>query len=260
MRPHLFLLALAALWACKPAPKQTAESQWMQLFNGKDFSGWDIKISGYPLNENYRNIFSVEDSILKVSYNKLDSFRGEFGHIFYRQKFSHYKLRVEYRFIGEQCPGGAEWAIRNSGAMLHAQSAESMGLDQDFPVSIEAQFLGGLGKGERTTANVCTPGTDININGQPVTDHCTSSSSKTYDGDQWVTVEMIVLGDSIIHHVIDGDTVLTYSHPRVGPDMRPDAYPVPDGTPLKEGYIALQAESHNVEFRKVELLDLSGKY
>ena len=257
MRPIILVLLLAALWSCDQASRKGSDEQWIQLFNGKDLTGWNIKISGFSLDSNYMDIFSVQDSILKVSFSKLDSFRGEFGHIFYNQKFSHYKLRVEYRFVGEQCPGGPEWAIRNSGAMLHAQSAESMGLDQDFPVCIEAQFLGGLGQGERTTANVCTPGTDIDINGQPVTDHCTNSSSKTYDGDQWVTVEMIVLGDSIIHHVIDGDTVLTYSRPRIGPDMKPEGYPVPDGTLLKEGYIALQAESHNVEFRKVELLDLS---
>jgi len=258
MKPQMILLLFASLWACTPKSNQIPEEQWIQLFNGKDLTDWDIKISGYPLNENYMDIFRVEDSILKVSFDKLDSFRGEFGHIYSKKKFSHYKLRIEYRFVGTQRPGGPEWAIRNSGVMLHSQSAESMGLDQDFPVSIEAQFLGGLGKGERTTANICTPGTDIDINGQPVADHCTSSTSKTYDGDQWVTVEIVVHADSIIHHIIEGDTVLTYSKPRVGPDMRPDNYPVPDGTLLKEGHIALQAESSNVEFRKVELLDLSG--
>jgi hypothetical protein len=219
---------------------------------------WDIKIAGHPLNDNYGDIFRVENGILKVSYDKLDSFRGEFGHIFYKQKFSKYKLLVEYRFVGGQCPGGPEWGIRNSGAMLHSQSAASMGLKQDFPVSIEAQFLGGLGKGERPTLSVCTPGTDIDYMGKPAMDHCTNSSSKTYNGDQWVTAEMVVYGDSIIHHIVNGDTVITYTKPRVGPEMKPQGYPVPDGTPLKEGYIALQAESHGVEFRKVELLDLSG--
>jgi hypothetical protein len=122
-----------------------------------------------------------------------------------------------------------------------------------FPFA-EAQFLGL--EGERT-ANVCT--TDIDFNGVPVEGHCTNSTSKTYDGDQWVTVEMIVYGDSIVHHVIDGDTVITYTRLRVGPEMKPEGYPVADGTPLKEGHIALQAESHNVEFRKVELLDLSNE-
>jgi hypothetical protein len=255
----IILISIAFLFSCKPVAQKSTDAGWIKLFNGKDLTGWDIKISGYPLNENYMDIFSVQDSILKVSYNKLDSFRGEYGHLYTKQKFSHYKLLVEYRFTGNQCPGGEGWALRNSGAMLHSQSAESMGLDQDFPVCIEAQFLGGLGEGERTTANVCTPGTDIDINGVPVEGHCTNSSSKTYHGDQWVTVEMIVLGDSIIHHIIDGDTVISYSRPRVGPEMKPEGYPLPDGTLIREGHIALQAESHNVEFRRVELLDLTGE-
>ena len=257
MKP-LIILLLSIMWACNRPAEKSSDQDWIQLFNGKDLTGWDLKFAGHPLNENFKDIFRVEDGILKVSYDKLDSFRGEFGHIFYNKKCSKYKLRIEYRFLGNQCPGGPDWGLRNSGVMLHSQSAESMGLNQDFPVSIEAQFLGGLREGERTTANVCTPGTDIDINGQAVQGHCTNSSSKTYDGDQWVTVDIIVLGDSIIHHIIEGDTVLTYTKPRVGPDMKPEGYDVPDGTPLKEGYIALQAESHNVEFRKVELLDLSG--
>jgi hypothetical protein len=257
MKQLLIPAFLSFVLACHSGPKDKTEASWIQLFNGKDLSGWDLKISGYPLNENFMGIFSVQDGILKVSYDKLDSFRGEFGHIYTKLKFSHYRLRIEYRFTGNQLPGGPDWAIRNSGAMLHTQSAESIGLNQDFPVSIEAQFLGGLGEGERTTANVCTPGTDIDMNGLPVEGHCTNSTSKTYNGDQWVTVEIIVHGDSIVHHIIEGDTVLTYTRLRIGPDMKPEGYTVADGTPLKEGHIALQAESHNVEFRKVELQDLS---
>jgi hypothetical protein len=258
MKTIFIICALALLCSCHSTRRENADSEWIQLFNGKDLTGWDLKIAGYPLNENYKEIFSVKDSILRVSYNQLDSFRGEFGHIFYRQKFSHYRLRIEYRFVGEQCPGGPDWALRNSGVMLHAQSAESMGLMQDFPVSVEAQFLGGLGIGERTTLNVCTPGTDIDVEGIMAEEHCINSRSKTYNGDQWVTAEFLVLGDSIIHHIIEGDTVLTYTHPRIGPHLKPEGFTVADGTPLKEGYIALQAESHNVEFRKVELQVLTG--
>jgi hypothetical protein len=109
---------------------------------------------------------------------------------------------------------------------------------------------------ERTTGNVCTPGTHIVMNGELVTQHCINSNSKTYHGDVWVHAEFIVLGDEMIHHIIEGDTVLTYSRPQVGGTNKPADYPVPDGTLLKEGYICLQAESHPVEFRKVELLEL----
>ncbi len=256
MKTLTALFCFLLLFSCNKGPK-FKEPQWVSLFNGKDLSGWDIKITKHPLNENYGNLFRVENGILKVSYDQIDSFRGEFGHLYYKQKFSNYKLRVEYRFVGQQCPGGPEWAIRNSGIMFHSQSAESVGLNQDFPVSIEAQFLGGLGKGERPTLNVCTPGTDVDIMGTMAPDHCTSSSSRTFDGDQWVTAEIDVYGDSIIHHLVNGDTVMTYTRPRVGPAMRPEGYTVPDGTPLKEGYFALQAESNPIEFRKVEIMDLS---
>jgi hypothetical protein len=255
MKSLLYLL-LIVLFTASCGKKVQESENWISLFNGKDLTGWDLKITGYPMNENYKNLFSVEDSILRVSYNELDSFRGEFGHIFYHTKFSNYKLRLEYRFSGEQCPGGPDWAWRNSGVMIHSQSAASMGIDQDFPVSVEVQFLGGPETGDRSTLNVCTPGTDIDINGIPAEGHCHNSSSKTFSGDQWVRAEIVVYNDSIIHHIVEGDTVMTYTKPRVGPEMRPENYAVADNTPLTEGYISLQAESHNVEFRKIELLEL----
>ena len=255
MKIHYFLILLLAV-SCKPAPKE--RNEWIQLFNGKDLTGWDIKISGFEMNDNYKNTFYVEDGILKASYSQYENFNGEFGHLITREKFSSYILRMEYWFVGEQVHGGPGWGIFNNGAMLHSQSAESMLLDQDFPVSIEAQFLGGYGEDERTTSNVCTPGTNIVMNGELITNHCTGSSSKTYPAYEWVTAEMIVLGDSIIHHVLEGDTVLTYTKPQIGGEL-PEGFPISEGTLLKEGHIAIQAESHSTEFRKIELLDLSKK-
>lgn len=231
------------------------------MFNGKDLNDWNIKIKGLPLNENYKNTFRVEDSLLKVRYDQYDKFDNHFGHIFYKQPFSHYKIRVEYRFVGEQATGGASWAYRNSGIMIHGQSAESMELEQDFPVSIEVQLLGGNGTDERSNLNVCTPGTNIVMNGQLITDHCTNSTSKTYHGDQWVTAEVEVLGDSIIRHIIDGKTVLEYSQPQL--DDRDPNYvkllPADGNKLLKRGTISLQAESHPIDFRKIELLNFDSR-
>ena len=111
---------------------------------------------------------------------------------------------VEYRFVGDQIKDGPGWATRNSGMMLHGQSPESMALDQDFPISMEAQLLGGNGKDERTTNNLCTPGTNVVMDGKLFTPHCVISTSKTYHGDQWVKAEVLVLGDSIIKHIVHG--------------------------------------------------------
>ncbi|MDR3246940.1 MAG: DUF1080 domain-containing protein [Prevotellaceae bacterium] len=252
------VIATALITLCLSSCKTSAQPQekWIQLFNGKDLTGWTVKITGYPAGENFGNTFYVEDSLLKVKYDAYgDDFAGRFGHLYTNESYSHYKLRVEYRFVGEQAPGGPGWAYRNSGAMLHAQAPELIALNQDFPVSVEAQMLGGDGTNERKTGNVCTPGTEIYINGKFYNGHCCSSTSKTYHGDQWVTLEMIVLGDSIAHHIMDGDTIMTYTKLMVGGGSVNPKPNIPDG-PLAEGRIALQSESHPVEFRKVELLNL----
>ena len=232
--------------------------QWKELFNGKDLAGWKPKITGYALNENFGNTFSVADGVIKVNYNAYSSFDGKFGHIFYKNKYSYYLFAVEYRFTGEQCKNGPGWAYRNSGVMVHCQAPETMLQKQDFPISIEVQLLGGNGKEERTTANLCTPGTNVVMNGKLFTDHCISSASKTYHGDQWVRVEILVLGDSVVKHIVEQKVVLEYQKPQIGSGNVDNFDPAAkkDGMLLKEGYISLQSESHPIEFRKVEIIDL----
>ena len=242
------------------APK----SDWIQMFNGKDLSNWDIKFAKHPLGENYLNTFRVEDGLMKVRYDKWTSWGGEFGHIFYKQPFTYYLVAAEYRFNGKQVPGagpGLAWAIRNNGIMANGQSAESMGLNQDFPISLEVQLLGGMGDGKpRSTANLCTPGTNVHFGEKLITAHCTNSTSKTYDGDQWARVELLSLGDSIQKHIANGDTVLTYRKPEMGGGSANNTNPgvlVP-GKPIIGGSISLQAETAEIDFRKVEVLNLMG--
>src|SRR5688500_7578118 len=243
-------------------PRQSAPDarQWIQLFNGRDLSDWTIKFSKHDLGENYRNTFRVADGQLQVRYDQWPSFNGEFGHIFYKDPFSYYLLAAEYRFVGEQVGGAPAWAIRNNGLMLHSPHPRTMLKDQDFPIAPEIQLLGGLGQGPRTTANLCTPGAHVVMNGKLHTPHCTNSSSATYDGDQWVRVEVLVHGDELVRHVIDGKTVLEYSKPQIGGDGVSPVDPAGkvDGTPMTGGYISLQAETAPIDFRKVELLNLEG--
>jgi len=203
----------------------------------------------------------VEEGLLKIRYDKWTAFNGEFGHIFYGTPSSYYRLVAEYRFMGEQLTGGAGWAMRNNGLMLHAPDPKTMLLDQDFPISLEMQLLGGLGDGKpRTTANLCTRGTHVVMTRALVAADCVNSTSKTYDGDQWVRVEVEVLGGERIRHVVDGQTVLEYSKPQIGGGNVNAADPAVkvDGTPLTGGFIAVQAETAPIDFRKLELLNLEG--
>ena len=259
----IFAFAMAAIASAPPVnaadDKTDKEEKWISLFNGKDLKDWTIKINGYELNDNYKNTFYVEDGLMKVGYQGYENYGKRFGHIFYKTPYSHYRLRIEYRFVGEQCPGGEGWAFRNSGAMLHCQAPETMRKDQEFPVSIEAQFLGGSGQGKRPTANLCTPGTNVVMNGKLFTPHCVNSNSETYHGDQWVTVELEVRGGKTIKHIIDGKVVLAYDEPQLD-ESNGDAKKIIEKQngkkALENGYISLQSESHPVHFRKVELLVL----
>ncbi|MFC2156487.1 DUF1080 domain-containing protein [Acidobacteriota bacterium] len=248
-----FIVFLSITCSKGQAPLEK-QSEWISLFNGKDLSGWTPKFAKSELGINYKNTFRVEDSLLKVSYSDYDNFDGEFGHLFYKDSFSHYILRIEYRFVGDQTQNGPSWAFRNSGVMFHCQSPETMGKEQNFPVSIEAQFLGGDGTNERSNMNLCTPGTNIVINGELVTQHCTNSTSGTFHGDQWVTVEIEVNGSGIIKHRIDGQVVMEYEQPQFDPTDKDTHGLIRNGVLLiEEGYISLQAESHPLEFRLVEI-------
>ncbi len=241
---------------------ESYEIEWIDLFNGQDLDHWIPKISKHDVGENYQNTFQVQDGYLTVNYDGYDSFDEQFGHLFYDKPYSAYYLAIEYRFIGEQAPDGPGWAWRNSGAMLHGQDPHTMLRDQDFPISIEAQLLGGPEEGDRTTSNLCTPGTNVVMDGELFTPHCVNSTSQTYRGDQWVRATFLVLKDSLIQHYIGGEVVLEYSQPQIGgSNVSPvDSSVKQDGKLLTGGYLSFQSESHPIQFRKIALVDLEPIY
>lgn len=264
--PLIFTAIIVSFTSCKGKEKSSENDtieiteNWQPLFNGKDLSNWIVKIKGHPIGENFNNTFIVENGIMKVDYKKYkDTFNNTFGHIYYKKPFSNYKFRMDYRFTGNQLADGAGWANRNSGVMIHCEDPMKIGLNQNFPVSIEVQLLGGNGTYERTTANLCTPGTNIEIDNELKTEHCISSSSKTYHGEQWVHLEIEVRNDSIIKHFINGEEVMRYNKPQFGGgnvNYNLEYWESKSGEPLKSGYISLQSESHPVEFKNIEILEL----
>lgn len=240
----LFSCGVHSALAGNEAPAESKE-KWIQLFNGKDLDGWTPKFTKHELGENYNNTFIVEDGLLTVDYSNWEKFDGEFGHLFYKTPYSHYRLRATYRFVGEQVQGGPEWAIRNNGLMIHCQDPKSMGKDQQFPNCIEVQLLGGTGEGDRGTLNIVTPGTHVFWKGELQKAHVLDSGGPTFHGDQWVTVEVEVHGDELIKHIIGDKVICEYSKPQLD-----------DGTPVTGGYISIQAETNPAQFKTIELLPL----
>lgn len=264
-RMMLMLTLSASCLSCTHVPKVDTTSQdkngeWITLFNGKDMNDWIVKIHHHEVGDNFGNTFRVEDSIIKVRYDQYGDFNEQFGHLYYKQPFSYYHLKFEYRFVGKWCPTAPEYTLLNSGVMFHSQDPRTMPKEQDWPISVEMQLLAGLGDGKpRPTGNMCSPGTNVVYKGQIEPQHCLESTSKTYEGEQWVRGELIVLGDSLITHIINGDTVLQYSKPQIGGGVVNNYDPAIkiDGKLLSEGFIALQSEGQPVDFRNITIKNLA---
>jgi hypothetical protein len=260
---HLIRLITVGLISSLATLAQAEESKWVSLFNGKDLSGWTIKIAKRPLGENFADTFRVEDGILKVSYAGYDKFDQQYGHLFTNLSYSHYILRMEYRFTGTMMADAPNYVNLNSGVMLHAQPPQSMRFDQGFPASLEMQFLADEGKGARSTGNLCTPGTHVEMGGLLVTKHIVKSSAPTFPAGEWVRAEVEVRGNEEIIHRINGIEVLRYQRPQLDPTNNnapaTDQIEAGGNLMLSYGHIALQAEGQPVWFRKIELMSLEKR-
>lgn len=262
----LFAALLALGGGAKAQPAEPADltepaGEWRQLFNGQNLDGWVAKLCHHELGDNYADTYRVEEGVLQVRYDKYNGFGERFGHLFYDEPFSRYHLAVEYRFAGEFLDGAPGYARLNSGVMLHSQDPRTILVDQTWPISVELQFLARLpGGGPRATGNVCTPGTHVRYNGRLTEDHIIGSSAPTFAPDEWVRAEAIVRGDGTITHLINGQKVLEYSSPEIGGGVVSGHDPAAfeEGKPLGEGYIALQSEGHPIDFRKVEIRELTN--
>jgi len=257
-----FGTALLFLIGCGVIKSQQTEDGWETMFNGNDLNGWTTKIHHYEVGDNYGDTFRAEDNMIKVRYDKYEGpFNDRFAHLYYDKPFSDFHLTMQYRFVGELYMGAPDYTIKNSGVMFHSQDPKTMLKDQDWPISVEMQFLAGVEEGkDRPTGNMCSPGTDVVYEGKIDPRHCINSSSETYFGDQWVTAELIVLHDSLVTHMINGKVVLQYTKPQIGGGVTNGFDPKikKDGQPLKDGMIALQSEGQPIDFRNIKVRNLKG--
>lgn len=251
------LIQKTLLAALTLASAAADDGKWTSIFNGKDLDGWTPKIQGYAVGEDPKKTFIVKDGAITVDYSNYEEWGDAFGHLFYKTKYSNYKIRLEYRFIGNQVKNGPGWATQNSGIMLHCQDPKTMGKDQSFPASLEFQLLG-AGNGVKTTGNLCTPGTYVTIDGKVTKAHCINANEPTKPLDVWVKAEAEVQGGKLIKHLIDGKVVFTYTDTKLDEGDN-DAKPlieVQGNNNLTEGYISLQSESHPVQFRNIEVQEI----
>ncbi len=252
----LVVVGILILTSCAVKSSKATGDEWKTLFNGKDINDWIVKIHHHETGDNFGNTFRVVDGVIQIRYDQYGDFNDQFGHLYYKTPFSYYHLKFEYRFVGQQQKGAPSYTLLNSGVMFHSQDPKTILKEQDWPISVEMQLLAGLGDGKpRPTGNMCSPGTDVEYQGRISPDHCINSTSKTYNAEEWVKGELIVMGDSVVTHIINGDTVLRYTHPQIGGGVAHGYDPKykQDGKLLSSGFIALQSEGQPVDFRNIQI-------
>jgi len=263
VRTRIAIAICAALAACAPKPKAQVEApggQWLSLFNGHDLSGWTAKIAGLEAGDNYRNTFRVEQGLLKVSYQQYDKFGDRFGSLFYNQPFAHYWLRAQYRFNGELAPGAPRWAFKNSGIQLHSQDPHSMRTQQQFPVSVEFDLVGGRFIGSNPTGDVCHYGTLVSVGGVRLKQLCSKVSDVTIRDDQWVTALVEVEGEKHVRQVINGGLIVEYTDLALDEGNTDAQRLLAAGASrsLGSGYISIQSNGYPIEFKSIEVLPVTG--
>ena len=254
-------LVVGTLAACAPKPHAQVAAPagtWVSLFNGKDLSGWTVKIAGQDLNDNYQRTFRVADGLLKISYDGYDAFSGRFGSLYSQRKLSHYWLRAEYRFTGKLAPGAPSWAYENSGLQLHSQAPESMLKAQEFPVSVEFDIKGARLFGRNPTGDVCRNGTRVKLGGVPLAGQCSTLSDIAIPGDDWVTVLAEVDGSRRVRQIVNGALIVEYTDLTLD-DTNADArrlIAAGADQALSSGYVSIQSNGPPIEFRRIEVLPL----
>ena len=260
MKPIRALLLLSIVFSFAFTSSDLPEAisiakKWVSLFNGKDMADWQPKFVGHQLGENFKNTFRIQDGLLTVRYDQYDSFRNTFGALYYNKVFNNYRLKVEYRFVGETTPGAPSWGFRDNGVQYHGQAPNTIEINQNFPVSLEYNLLGGNGKEDRPSGALCANGIFVQINGVRNPSYCNAATvARTFHGDQWVTLE-IEVNDGKIKHFVNGAEILQFENPRYDPKHAMAKNFIANDDMVRQGYISLQSNSHPIDFRKIEIME-----
>lgn len=219
----VLLLALAFL-------PHTSQAQTIDLFNGKDLTGWHVDVPEMDDDPDVKSPFIVRDGMLV-------SLGTPGGHLITDEVYRDYRLEVEYRFAGE--PG-------NCGVLVHASTPRA--LYEMFPKSIEVQMMHeNAGDFWCIVEDITVP--DMESRRGPREEWGITEGKKRRilnltEGSErplgeWNTMVIEALGDGIKVWV-NGDLV---NH---GFDAT-----------AEEGQIAVQAEGSEVEFRKLQLTPIT---
>jgi hypothetical protein len=198
----------------------------IQLFNGKDLSGW----THYLWNEDLRrqetktpvsSVWSVKDGLLICQGQPR-------GYIRTVQEYANYKLTLEWRW-----PKGT--AGGNNGVLVHSTTPNALGA---WPKSIEVQLAkGNAGDFWVIGTTLEVPNLEERRKGRR---HFNLTDDSENPLGEWNTMEIVCRDDEIIVHV-NGDLVNHATN-----------------CSATKGAISLQSEGALIHYRNIYLTPLDG--
>jgi hypothetical protein len=224
------LIALAG-WSCAPSTTSEPVDTSVDLFNGKDLSGWHADVPDMDKDSTLRMPFIVRDG-------NLVSLGTPGGHLITDSSYNNYRLKVSYRFVG--APG-------NCGVLVHASTPRA--LYDMFPKSLEVQMM------HENAGDFWCIVEDINV---------PEMETRRGPKENWGIVEgkerrIINLTDGTEKALGEWNTMVIECVDR-SVRVWLNGVLVNDGfeCTTDHGQIAVQAEGAEVEFRKIVLTPISA--
>jgi len=240
----------------------TSSDGWVNLFNGKDLTGWTPLIHLSKVGVNTDSTFrpDLENNGIRVSYDKLTgSFGGDqckCGLLYYNKPLTNYRIRVTYRFFDPTVSNAPSWGKNNSGLMIFGIDPTKVTGDPIYPPIIEIQILGTPSGGGSTNANECEMRQFVNPTVTAThTGTCGNNKDSKAPGSGktapaagvWTTLEadVHITGDTKVYQWPDTtNAVLIMSKPMYGTQA------------VTSGYLAIQSEGQPIVFKDILLKEL----
>ncbi|MFC3833238.1 MULTISPECIES: 3-keto-disaccharide hydrolase [Deinococcus] len=250
--------AAPATPAPTPAPAAPLQPQtaWAPLFNGRDLGGWMTWLPSTGAGRDPAGIFRVQDGELRVLQVEDTGAERDFGYVATTAPYTDYRLRLQYRW-GKTTFAPRKDLPRDAGILYHLT-----GPDTIWPSSMEFQIMEG-NTGDLWAINGTNLSTTVSSGsdgdprydpfGEALTTQFPAESYKRVqratdvpeNASGWNDVELIVSGDEAVQ-VVDGQVT-----------SRVTGIRAPDGSALRSGRIALQAEGAEVTYRNIDLRPLA---
>jgi hypothetical protein len=106
-----------------------AEGDWTDLFNGKDFEGWDFHLGQEGANKD--GTYTINEGMLICSGKPS-------GYIVTKKSYSKYTLQFEFAFARPEGLADDSKFRGNSGCLIHVGEKNALGV---WPRSIEVQGM-----------------------------------------------------------------------------------------------------------------------